>query len=126
MLNFVNDDNDKKDKQLENLENLVENHTRTERHLEQYSNIGNPYNKEHAREIQKIREEQIQDLESVIKDEDKYMSPEEHLQNLKDNYRNTENYIANNKASIDQQMLQNLQEKQKHRKEQIVFLQNKD
>ena len=126
MENFENENIEKKERQLDNLINLVENHTRTERHLEQYSNIGNPYNKEHAREIQKIREEQIQDLESVIKDEDKYMSPEEHLQNLKDNYRNKENYIANNKNSIDAQMLQNLQEKQKHRKEQIVFLQDKD
>lgn len=31
---------EKKERQLENLENLVENHTRTERHLEQYSHIG--------------------------------------------------------------------------------------
>ena len=49
----------KKDRQLENLENLVENHTRTQRHLEQYSEIGDPENKENARKIQKIREEQI-------------------------------------------------------------------
>ena len=31
---------EKKEKQVENLVNLVEEHTRTERHLEQYSNIG--------------------------------------------------------------------------------------
>ena len=29
--------NEKKEKQVENLVNLVEKHTRTERHLEQYS-----------------------------------------------------------------------------------------
>ena len=53
---------DKKDRQMENLVNLVENHTRTGRHLEQYSHIGSEANKEHARDVQKDREEQIQDL----------------------------------------------------------------
>ena len=94
MVNFENYDNEKKDKQLENLENLVENHTRTERHLEQYSQIGDPENKEHAREIQRVREQQIYELESKLKDEDKYITPEEHLQNLKENYENTKNYIG--------------------------------
>lgn len=125
MINFDNDDEEKKDKQLENLKNLVENHTRTERHLEQYSEIGNPENKDHAREIQSIREEQIRELESKLKDEDKYITPEEHLENLKENYENTKNYIENNRDSIDGEMLQNLQEKQQHRKEQIVFLEDK-
>lgn len=124
MVNFENNDNEKKEQQLENLENLVENHTRTERHLEQYSHIGNPENKEHAREIQKIREQQIYELENKLKDEDKYITPEEHLQNLKENYENTKNYIENNLDSIDEQMLQNLREKQQHRREQIVFLED--
>lgn len=119
-----NFDNKKKDRQLENLENLVENHTRTKRHLEQYSEIGNPENKENARKIQKIREEQIEDLESKLKDEDKFISPEEHLENLKENYRNTQGYIEHNLDSIDPQMLQNLQEKQAHREEQIIFLED--
>ena len=39
----------KKINQLENLENLVENHTKTERHLEQYSHIGNRDNIENSR-----------------------------------------------------------------------------
>ncbi len=122
MENF--DNNEKKDRQIENLENLVERHTRTQRHLEQYSEIGSHENKENAREIQKIREEQIKELESKLKDEDKYISPEEHLENLKENYRNTQGYIENNKESMDQQMLDNLLEKQQHREEQIDFLEN--
>ena len=51
-----NFENNKKDRQIDNLINLVENHTRTERHLEQYSDIGNKENKEHARDIQDIFE----------------------------------------------------------------------
>lgn len=124
MENF--EENEKKDRQIENLENLVENHTRTQRHLEQYSEIGNPENKENARKIQKIREEQIRELESKLKDEDKYISPEEHLENLKENYYNTQGYIENNKDSIDEQMLNNLLEKQQHREEQINFLEDEN
>ncbi len=120
------EDFEKKDRQLENLENLVERHTRTQRHLEQYSEIGNPENKENARKVQQVREEQIEELESKIKDEDKIISPEEHLQNLKENYENTQGYIQKNRASIDEQMLRNLQEKQQHREEQINFLENEE
>ena len=42
--------NEKNERKVDNLINLVENHTRTERHLEQYSHIGNPKYKEMARE----------------------------------------------------------------------------
>lgn len=120
------EDFEKKDRQLENLENLVEKHTRTQRHLEQYSEIGDPENKENARKIQTIRESEIENLESKIKDEDKFISPEEHLKNLKENYENTQGYIENNKDSMDEQMLKNLQEKQEHREEQINFLENEE
>ena len=124
MENFNENTTQKKDRQLQNLENLVENHTRTERHLEQYSEIGDKDNKENARKIQQIREEQIEKLESKLKDEDKYISPEQHLENVKENYENTQDYIENNKDSMDEQMLQNLQERQKHRKEQIMYLED--
>ena len=124
MENF--DNSERKDRQLENLENLVENHTRTQRHLEQYSEIGDPENKENARKIQKIREQQIKELESKLKDEDKYISPEEHLKNLKENYISTQGYIENNRDSIDEQMINNLLEKQQHREEQINFLENEN
>lgn len=124
MENF--DDNERKNRQLENLENLVENHTRTQRHLEQYSEIGDHENKENARKIQKIREQQIKELESKLKDEDRYISAEEHLENLKENYISTQGYIENNRDSIDEQMLNNLLEKQQHREEQINFLENEN
>ena len=63
-----NDNNqEKKARQLDNLENLVENHTRTKRHLEQYSEIGKTEYKEMAREKQEKREENIQKLENSDK-----------------------------------------------------------
>ena len=81
MENFENHEIEKKDRQLDNLINLVENHTRTKRHLEQYSHIGNPENKENARKIQDIREEQIEDLKDKIKGNDK-QTREEQLENV--------------------------------------------
>jgi len=114
---------EKKDRQLENLENLVENYTRTERHLEQYSEIGNPENKEHAKQVQKVREAEIKNLENQIKDDNK-ITPEQHLENVKEKYYSTEGYIQNNKDGMNEEMLKNLQEKQQHREEQIMYLED--
>ena len=118
------EDYEKKSRQLCNLESLVENHTRTQRHLEQYSEIGNPKNKENARKLQKIREEEIKTLENKIKGEDEKISTEEHLENLKEKYYSAEGYIQNNKNAMNEEMLRNLQEKQQHREEQIRFLED--
>lgn len=117
---------DKKDRQLNNLENLVENHTRTERHLEQYSQIGNTENKQHARKIQNIREEEIKKLENNIKGKTENNQPEVQLQNLKEKYENTQNYIKNNYDNINEQMMQDLKSKQEKRKNQINFLENEE
>lgn len=120
MENFEN--NEKKDRQLDHLINLVENHTRTERHLEQYSHIGNPENKEFAREKQEVREEQIKELKEEIKggNETKY----EQLENLKQNYVNTDGYINNNAENMDSEMMKNIERKQENRRIQMEDLQD--
>lgn len=51
---------------LEAIEDLVEAHTRTERHLEKYSDIASEEQVNHAQEIQKNREKTIEHLEKVI------------------------------------------------------------
>ena len=122
MENFENQE--KTERQLDNLINLTENHTRTKRHLEQYSHIGDEDNKENARKIQQVREEQMQDLKDKIMGKDENNSPYQQLENVKEKYYNTQNYIENNKGSIDEEMMRNLQEKQQHREEQINFLED--
>ena len=117
MENF--DNNRKKDRQIDNLINLVENHTRTERHLEQYSHIGNQNNKEHAREIQEIREEQIEDLRGKLNGTGDIQTREEQIENLERRYELTEGYIKNNKKDMNSEMLQNLEEKQQKRRIQL-------
>lgn len=110
--------NQKKDQQLNNLTNLVENHTRTERHLEQYSHIGNHENKEIARNKQDIREHEINNLKEKIIEGDK-QTPEEMLEDTRAKYQATGRYVANNYENIPEENLKNIQIKQKHRKMQI-------
>ena len=125
MENFRDENFEKKERQLENLENLVENHTRTQRHLEQYSHIGSKENKDNAREKQEIRERQILELENKILGLDSNEIPEVQLENLKERYTSIQGYLENNKDKITQDVLEQLEEKQKHRLEQISNLEYK-
>lgn len=113
------DKDNKKDRQIDNLIDLVENHTRTERHLEQYSNIGDPENKEHAREVQENREEQIENLRNKLNGEDDVQTKEEQLKNLEEKYTSTAGYIKNNKDNMTDEMRKNIENKQENRKNQI-------
>ena len=118
------DNNKKKDRQLDNLINLVENYTRTERHLEQYSHIGNKDNKEHARKIQEIREEQIEDLRDKLNGSSDIQTREEKIENLERKYELTKGYIKNNKDDMKDETLKNLDEKQEKRRIQLDNLKN--
>ena len=125
MENSNNEKFEKKERQLENLENLVENHTRTERHLEQYSHIGDKDNKDNAREKQDIREKQILELENKILGLDSNEIPEVQLENLKERYASVQGYIENNRDKISEEDLKQLEEKQANRREQIANLEYK-
>ena len=125
MENFSDKKYEKKERQLENLENLVENHTRTERHLEQYSHIGDKENKDNARQKQEIRERQILELENKILGLDENEIPEVQLENLKERYESIQCYIQNNRNSIPKDVLEQLEEKQNNRRMQIANLEYK-
>ncbi len=115
----------KTERRLENLENLVENHTRTQRHLEQYSHIGDKENKENAREKQDIREKQILELENKILGLDSNEIPEVQLEKLKERYESVQGYIENNRDKLSEEDLRQLEEKQANRRQQIVNLEYK-
>ena len=117
-----NEDQAKKERQLDNLTNLVENHTRTKRHLEQYSKIGDPEFKNMAREKQEKREENMCKLKQEILDEDENQTIEQQIENLHDNYEAAQRYIEANQNTMAPQDLENLQAKQQHRKEQMENL----
>lgn len=117
-----NNNQDKKERQLDNLTNLVENHTRTKRHLEQYSEIGDPEFKNMAREKQEKREENMSKLKQEILDENENQTVDEQIDNLHDNYGAAQRYIDANQNTMALEDLQNLQAKQQHRKEQMENL----
>lgn len=114
---------EKKDRKLDNLINIVEKHTRTERHLEQYSDIGNPLNKQNAREKQELREKQIDELKKQLTGEEKNApTKKQQVEDLKENYQFGQGYIENNKEHMDEIDLQNLEKRQENRKIQIENL----
>ncbi len=116
---------DKKEKKVENLINLVENHTRTESHLEQYSNIGNPAFKEQAREKQAVREEQIDSLKNQLAQNNPKITTEEHLENLKENYQKSKNYLENNFYNLSPEQVSNMEQKQINQKTQMNQMEQK-
>lgn len=110
----------KKREQVDNLINLVERHTRTERHLEQYSEIGRKEDKERAREKQDIREEEMNTLKSKIVNPNE--TKIEQAQSLMDNYRRAQSYMEDNYEKLSEERQHNMQNKQENRKEQMENL----
>lgn len=108
------------ERRVDNLINLVENKTRSERHLEQHSDIGDPDRLDHVYEVQSDREQQIQDLKNAIVYGDNTKNDtQDQLESLKKNYTFAEGYINHNTDHMDQKALNSLKEKQQNRKEQM-------
>lgn len=102
---------------LDQLIDTVENYTRTERHLEQYSDIGDPKNRAHARDIQAERKAEIQHLKNNIVYGAEY---DDHpLENLKENYDDTKEYLEHFGSRLDDKTLSCVEEKQKNREMSI-------
>ena len=116
--------NEQKERQVENLVNLVERHTRTERHLEQYSDIGSKEGKERAREKQDVREAEMDNLKDKIVSNNTE-SKIEQVKNLADNYKGAQIYMEENYEKMSDERLENMQNRQQHRKEQIENLSEK-
>ena len=112
----------KKERKVDNLINLVENHTRTEGHLEQYAHIGDPKYKKMAIEKQNVRENQIESLKDQLVDEHKKISNEEQLENVKNSYERTKNYLGNNFKNMSQEQITNMGNKEANQMRQIQRL----
>lgn len=106
---------------IEELVNVVENHTRTERHLEQHSDISSSEQLSNTQNIQQIREDNINNLKNKIVYNDG--GPTEEKENIKKNIEFTNGYIRHNKDHMNQNQLQNMLEKQENRHEKLNELQ---
>ncbi|MBQ9313569.1 MAG: hypothetical protein IJ220_00980 [Clostridia bacterium] len=112
-------DKENKERQLDDLINTVERHTRTERHLEQYSHIGDQYYKDEARKKQSVREKQIVDLKDNILGNTNKLTNQEQFENLVDNYEASEGYMRSNFKNMDDEQLNNMEKKQANRRIQM-------
>lgn len=104
-------------KRLDQLENLVEKYTRTERHLEQHSDIADPEAIAHTESIQNERKQEINNLKNVIT-QGKHVNVDD-VSNLQRNYDFTNSYLEANSEQMDSTTLQRTKEKQEHRKDQL-------
>lgn len=119
---YINEDRDKIEKanRIEELENLVESHTRTERHLEEHSNISSPQKVRETREKQAEREDNIEILKDKIINGQKPHSNES--EGLEKNYTFANGYMEHNKAHMDEADLENMKEKQQNRRDTMSGL----
>ena len=115
---------EKKEKQVENLVNLAQKHTRTERHLEKYSHIGNRECKERARDKQDVREKEMSKLKGKIVSYDNE-SKIEQVQNLANNYKGAQIYMEENYEKMSEERIKNMENRQENRKDQIERLSEK-
>lgn len=102
---------------INQLMNLVEKHTRTERHLEQHSDIASPESIKHSEEVQRQRENEIDNLKNVIV-HGKHVNVDE-VENLQRNYEFTSSYLEENSDRLDSNTLRNTKEKQENREQQL-------
>jgi len=104
------------ERRIDHITNLVEKQTRTERHLEQHSDISSsPENIEHARQIQQERQEEINHL----KDKIAYGGNNQDKENTEKRLLYTEGYLNHNADHMKQEDLQKAKAKQEHRKDQL-------
>lgn len=114
---------EKNENRIDQLISTVENYTRSERHLEQYSHIGDPKNKAHARDIQAERKAEIQHLKNTIVYGEEYDARP--LENLKENYDDTKEYLDHFGSRLDDRTLENVEEKQKNREISIQQMEHR-
>lgn len=110
---------DENERRVDNLIDIVEKHTRTERHLEQFegSGITSPENIEHAKKVQASREGEIDHLKNIIS-HGKHDNTKD-LENTQKNYQYSEGYLNHNSDHMNPESLKNAEAKQAHRKEAI-------
>lgn len=114
----------KKERRVDHLVNLVEKQTRTERHLEEHSDISSSReNIEHAREVNEERQCEIENLKNILAHGENYNN--DYKENTEKRLLYTEGYLNHNAEHMDDKSFKNAKEKQEHRKEQLDQLNNK-
>ena len=106
------------ERRVEHLVNLVEAQTRTERHLEEHSDISkSPENIHHAKTVNQEREQEIQNLKNILAHGENYNNNQK--ENTEKRLRYAEGYLNHNAEHMKDEDFKNAKAKQEHRKEQL-------
>lgn len=105
---------------IDELMKINNRYVRTQRHLEQHSDITKLDNLKNSLKIQDERQAQMDNLKNIIV----YGKHEEvdDKANLKKHLEFTDHYLQHHAAHMDEFSLQKTEEKQEHRKEQLKFM----
>lgn len=108
------------ERRIDELMKISNRYVRTERHLEQHSDISDPENLEHSEQIQKERLAQMENLKNIVA----YGKHEQNDQeeNTRKRLEYTDGYLNHNTNHMDKETLEKTMEKQEHRKEQLDFM----
>lgn len=108
------------ERRIEELLNINNRYVRTQRHLEQNSDIASLDQLEHAFEIQKDREERMENLKDLIVNGTQ--DREDNIEALEKRIAYTNGYLDHNSKNMDDATLENAIQKQENRKEQLENL----
>ncbi|NLM44055.1 MAG: hypothetical protein GX201_08605 [Clostridiales bacterium] len=108
------------ERRIEELLNINNRYVRTQRHLEQNKDIASLDQLEHAFEIQKDREDRMENLKNLIVNG--AQDREENIDALEKRITFAGGYLENNSSKMDQASLENARKKQEHRKQQLENL----
>ena len=102
---------------IEALENIIQNHTRTERHLEKFSDINSLEKYSNTIIKQVSREDNIENLEEKILNNGQRSS--DNIEDLEKNYNFAKGYMEHNKDHMNPQALKNMEERQQNRRAEM-------
>lgn len=108
------------ERRIDALLHINNRYVRTQRHLEQNSDITDLDRLKHALKVQEERENRMENLKNIIaygehEDADQVKSTKKHIEF-------TDHYLQHHADHMDEFTLQKTTEKQSHRKEQLEFL----
>lgn len=114
----MDQEDDKRERRVEQLVNLVEKKTRTERHLEEHSDISaSQSNIEHAKQINRERQSEIDNLKNILAHGENYNN--NYKENTEKRLLFTEGYLNHNAEHMNLTSFKNAKAKQEHRKEHL-------
>lgn len=108
------------ERRIEALLEINNRYVRTERHLEQNSDISRLDQIKHSLEVQDERKERMENLKNIIVHGQHEEVDEQ--QRIKRNIEYTDHYLQHHSDHMDKETLKKTEEKQEHRKEQLEFL----